>query len=495
MNAAQSLLLITVDCLRADHAGFLGYARNTTPFLDSMASDSIVFSNAIVAGAPTYYSLPAIMASRHPLALGRDVIGIAPEEPTIASTLNQLGYATGAFLAANPYLSPRFGYNTGFDTFRDFLDAEVDSSSNSSPSSDHPLRSRFNEYLARTCHNLGPIGSIYDELYFEYCQHAAETDDVSFDSLRRFPAANVLVDEASSWLDGLSGSPFFLWLHFMDPHSPYYPQQETLQSLGTTLDASRARYLNSYWNRGDIGPNRLTRHREEIVSLYDAGIRYVDAQIGRFVEELRHRRLWENCTLAVTADHGEEFLDHGGRYHSPSKLIEELIHVPLLIAGGKPSGVSVRKEPVSLVDLAPTLFDAIGIPSPDTFRGRSFWTPPKDALRSELAVIVESVGTCTNPFDTSQRLGARLLAIREADYKLVIDFGSSQENLFDLKNDPGELHPLRPEIERPVRHRMLKRASEHLDQSVKSRDPARRLDAQLRDLRLEWSDSVGSISS
>jgi arylsulfatase A-like enzyme len=261
------------------------------------------------------------------------------------------------------------------------------------------------------------------------------------------------------------------------------------------LDASRARYLNSYWNRGDVGPSRLAWRRKEIVSLYDAGIRSVDSQIGRFVDELQCRGLWENCTLAVTADHGEEFLEHGGRYHSPSKLTEELIHVPLLIGGGKPVGPNFRKQPVSLVDLAPTLFDALGIPSPDTFRGSSFWTPPMDANRSGEAVIVESVGTCTNPFDSLQRLGARVLAIREADYKLVIDFASSQENLFDLKNDPGELHPLRPEVEKPVRRRMLKRASEHLAQSVESRSSARRLDAQLRDLRLEWSDPVGSISS
>ena len=494
MNAAQSLVLITVDCMRADHTGFLGCDRNTTPFLDSLASDSIVFSNAIVAGAPTYYSLPAIMASRHPLALGRDVIGIAPEEPTIASTLSQEGYATGAFLAANPYLSPRFGYNAGFDTFRDFLDTGVDSSRNLSSSNGHPLRGRLNEYLAKTCHNLGPIGSIYDELYFEYCQRVAGSDGLGFDSLRRFPAADVLIDQACLWLDGLSGSPFFLWLHFMDPHSPYYPQEESLRSLGIDLDASRARYLNSCWNRGDIGPNRLMRYREEVISLYDAGIRSVDSQIGRFVDGLQRRGLWKNCALAITADHGEEFLEHRGRYHSPSKLTEELIHVPLLIGGGKPVGPNVRKAPVSLVDLAPTLFDAIGIPSPDTFRGRSFLTQPQDADSSH-ASIVESVGTCTNPFESSQRRGARLLAIRESDYKLVIDFASSQENLFDLKNDPGELHPLPPEIEKPVRRRMLKRANEHLAQSVESRSPALRLDAQLRDLRLEWSGSVGSISS
>ena len=72
MQSPRSLLLITVDCFRADHAGFLGYRRSTTPFLDSLAKESLVFSNAIVAGAPTYFSFPAVMASRYPLSLGRD---------------------------------------------------------------------------------------------------------------------------------------------------------------------------------------------------------------------------------------------------------------------------------------------------------------------------------------------------------------------------------------------------------------------------------------
>src|SRR5919201_4198977 len=101
---ARSIVLITVDCLRADHVGFLGYHRSTTPFLDSLASESVVFSNAIAAGVPTYYSFPAIMASRHPLSLGRDVVGLAPGETTLGSALRDVGYATAGFVAGNPYL-------------------------------------------------------------------------------------------------------------------------------------------------------------------------------------------------------------------------------------------------------------------------------------------------------------------------------------------------------------------------------------------------------
>src|SRR5947208_12150147 len=117
----SSLILITVDCLRADHVGFLGYDRPTTPFLDGIAGESIVFQNAIAAGAPTYYAMPAILASRYPLALGRDVLGIAPEESTIASVLQESGFGTAAFSAANPYICSRFGYDHRFQVFADFL--------------------------------------------------------------------------------------------------------------------------------------------------------------------------------------------------------------------------------------------------------------------------------------------------------------------------------------------------------------------------------------
>src|SRR5271157_5960779 len=126
----KSVVLVTVDCLRADHVGFMGYARPTTPFLDSLVAESFVAPTAIVAGAPTYYSLPTILASRMPLALGRDVIGLAPGETTLATALLKSGYATGAFSGANPYISPQFGYGQGFEVFRDFLDFELRSSQN-----------------------------------------------------------------------------------------------------------------------------------------------------------------------------------------------------------------------------------------------------------------------------------------------------------------------------------------------------------------------------
>ncbi len=487
---AQSLVLITVDCLRADHVGFLGYSRKTTPFLDELAGSSTVFMNAIVAGAPTYYSFPAIMASRYPLALGRDVVGVAPGEPTIASVLKQSGYATAAFLAGNPYLSPKFGYDTGFDTFKDFL-AENSVEGDAPKVQGTLLRSRFNESLGRACHFMGPIGLIYDELYFQYCQAAANRSGSSLDSLRRFPSADVIVNEAAAWLENVGTDPFFLWLHFMDPHSPYYPKEGALIEMTDNSTAAQALRANSFWNRGDVGPRRLLRRRDQVVTLYDAGIRWVDLQINRLVDKLRTRNLWDNCVFAVTADHGEEFLEHGGRYHSPSRLTEELIHAPLLVHVVQAAKPQIHHQPFSLVDLAPTLLDVLDIPEPATFRGTSFWARSTEEPGYR-AAIVESVATCKNPFDPQRRGGPRMLAIRESQYKLVFDFTSSQDNLFDLKSDAGELRPLPDNILKPVRRRLLERARKHIAQSIDSRDANQRLDGQLRDLRLECGDSIGN---
>jgi arylsulfatase A-like enzyme len=500
MKAPRSLVLITVDCFRADHAGFLGYAHPTTPFLDSLAKESLVFSNAIVAGAPTYFSFPAVMASRYPLSLGRDVVGLAPGEATIASTLNEAGHATAAFLAANPYLSPRFGYHAGFSVFKDFLSKEFpdkdfpDAGPLPDSSGDKNARasSRWNQRLAKASHALGPVGSLYDELYFQYCQRLGSAPALSFDQLRRFPAADVIVDHALDWLTGIAGQPFFLWLHFMDPHSPYYPRQEGLELMGqASLDASRARYLNSYWNRGDLsgehGASRLQRHREDVIALYDAGIRWVDAQVARLVKALRGLGLWNTCVTALTADHGEEFLDHGGRYHPPSKVAEELVRVPLLLRAPGLTQAGTVAAPFSLLHLAPTLLDLAEVPIPRSFRGRSHSELLRSGKSWEGDAIIECIAGCTNPFVQENRLHARVLAVRETRFKMVFDFNSATEQLYDLDADPGELRPLPLDAEKPVRKRLLDRAGQHLSESLRSRDADTRLAARLRDLRLEWS--------
>jgi arylsulfatase A-like enzyme len=484
--ARQSLILITVDCLRADHVGFLGYEWPTTPFLDTLSEESIVFFNAIVAGTPTYFSFPGIMASRHPLALGREIVGLASHEPTLAKVFQDEMYATAAFVAGNPYLTPRFGYHTGFDVFRDHIDSELEAT----PSERHTTSglTKLNQRLSALAKKNGMLRAVYDELYFEYCQRTASAPAESLDRLRRFPSADVIVDEACSWLAQHGDEPFFLWLHLMDAHSPYYPQQAALQQLGSPLlSASQARYTNSFWNRGDLASSRLESRRKDVLTLYDAGIRWVDSQIARLVDTLRNSNRWNDCVLAVTADHGEEFLDHGGRFHAPSNLHEELVRVPLLLHVPHSRSSTKVQSPFSLVDLAPTLLECVGMSPPASFRGSSCWPDIKSSDASNDFVISESIAQCTNPFRAESRMGNRGLAVRNSRFKLMMNFGAGDECLFDLQNDPGESHPVPLTSEKRVRSQLLEIAHLHIAESITRRESDLLLSARIHEIRRQWS--------
>jgi len=482
-------VLITVDCLRADHCGLYGYSRPTTPFLDSLAAESFVVPTAIVAGAPTYYSFPAILASRMPLALGRDVIGLAPGETTLATVLRESGYATAAFSAANPYISPRFGYDQGFEVFRDFLDFEVRPTQNTVGPEIPPgnsVRGKLNQSIRSFAGALG-LSRLYNELYFQYCMKIAPAAE-SVDALRKFIAADILVEQAQLWLASVGHRPFFLWLHLMDPHSPYYPPNQAFCELtGGDLEPGRARYLNEYWNRSDLTSSSLSGKRDEVVKLYDAGIRWVDRQIARLVDSLRQMSLWDDCVFALTADHGEEFLEHGGRYHAPVRLSEEIVHVPLLIRVPGERGVKVPASPMSHLHLAPTLLEIMGVQVSSAFQGRSLWTNFQRGIAWADPAIIECAYGCTNPFRAESRSASRLLGVRDDRFKLVmrIEPGTVEE-VYDLEADPAETRPSTDGPALETRKRLLQAAREHIERTVSVRDPEIWLRARLRDLRLEW---------
>jgi arylsulfatase A-like enzyme len=476
----RSLILVTVDCLRADHVGFSGYSRPVTPFLDSLATSSLVFSDAIVAGAPTYFSFPAIIASRYPLALGRDVLGIAPSEPTIATVLHDAGYATAAFLAGNPYLSPRSGYDQGFDTFRDFLDSALPE--NSVAPANKGRLSELNNRIQAASLQTPLSAAAYDELYFWYGQWRAARENFSMDRLRRYPAADVMVDQARSWLSSLPEEPFFLWLHLMDPHNPYYPPQEALASLGESkMTARRALFLNSIWNR-DLSAERLRKYRPEILSLYDAGVHWVDKQVSRLVRALQQFHRWDETVFVLTADHGTEFLEHGGRYHGPSNLLEELIHVPLLLRAPQTPAAHLSQGPFSQIHLAPTLLEAVGVAPPESFQGRSHWQQIKAGNLPGDPALAECV-PCNNPFRLADRMRSRLVAVRDRDYKLVLFLNEKTDCMYDLKNDPEEKSPLPANALPKQRAHLLEVALAHIQKARNGQNAELPLRARLRELQ------------
>jgi arylsulfatase A-like enzyme len=349
------------------------------------------------------------------------------------------------------------------------------------------VRTRFNRLIAELAHRVGPLGRVYDDLYFEYRQRIGVKAE-SWETLRSGPGADVLFDRANEWLGSLGQQPFFLWLHFMDPHAPYYPPAEALAAMGVgRVRPERGRYLNEAWNRGDLGVDRLRKYRDEIMPLHDAGIRWVDTQLARLVDGLRSLSLWDTTLFVQTADHGEEFLDHGGRFHFPSRAYQELLHVPLLMRVPGVQTKPISDAPFSHVHLAPTVLDAMGIDPPPEFEGRSYWTGARHGGGWEWAVS-ESIGSAY-PVTIENRMKGRVLAVQDRRYKMVVDFERKQEELFDLESDPRELQALSPKAEAPVRARLLGWALQHLNRPRRGFKRELAIRARLREVGLEWRNS------
>jgi arylsulfatase A-like enzyme len=205
--------------------------------------------------------------------------------------------------------------------------------------------------------------------------------------------------------------------------------------------------------------------------------------MSRLVHALQQSQRWEETVLVLTADHGEEFLEHGARYHSPKNLPEELIHVPLLLRAPGLSGRRISNAPFSLIHLAPTLLEVLGVPVPNSFQGRSHWGEiVGGSLRAE-AAVAEAVGTGDNPLQLEDRMRPRVMAIRDGRYKLVIRFGEKTESLYDLAMDPEEQSPLRDSAAVPERGRLLQLAHAHLQWTKQNRNADFALRSRLRRLQ------------
>jgi arylsulfatase A-like enzyme len=166
-----------------------------------------------------------------------------------------------------------------------------------------------------------------------------------------------------------------------------------------------------------------------------------------------------------------------------------LVHVPLLVRVPGDQGTRI-KSAFSLVDLAPTLLDSVGVPIPADFRGRSCWNQLRRGSRQERPAISECVYECINPFYLRQRMGSRILSVRSSRHKLVTDFSLGTEYLYDLQQDPSEKNPLALDEASDVRRKLLQQARKHVAESFQSRDLDKRIASRLREFRLELARSA-----
>jgi len=423
-----NLVLITIDCLRADHLGCLGYPKKITPNLDRLASTGTLFTQAISVSHGTPSSFISIFASAYPL-MYKGRLWLTDYRTTLAQLLKEHGYHTAGF-HSNPYLSSCCGFSKGFETFHDSLPHRrregQPRKANESTRCITSARQRLYKFLRRIY--AGPAAE------YPYCKG---------EDLNR---------KAIPWLHA-NPSNFFLWVHYMDAHEPY-----TLSSrFAYILKGGRVWEVHrkAHTAPGSLSPQEVNG----LISLYDGGIRYADRMIGSLLRELQRSNTLADTFIIVTADHGQEFLEHEYYGHG-LHLYDELIHVPLVITGPG-LGNKVIRQQVSIIDLAPTILDILHIEKPRAFLGKSLLPliTAQDVRAGDSEAISEGATDVKREMEPKVRFDRsdRMLSLRTSKWKYIYTEGKQHE-LYDLQSDPKETRNLidaKPEIGAELRAKIV----------------------------------------
>jgi len=303
-ESRPNILLISVDTLRASHLSSNGYARPTSPFIDSLAEQGVRFERAYATSSWTTPSVVSMLSStyqnRH--GMGARMLGVPavwsriPQElPNLAESLKRRGYRTFG-LVANTNLSAERGFDRGFDRFE--------------------------------------------------CLGMVDLDDVE--------------RTLTPWLDeiGRGPGPWFLWLHMLDPHAPYRARRPWIESFDDEF--SNYGWLDSLASEtfSKLAPRMQPRQLDVIRAVYDSEIRDTDEFLRRLFDRLEGAH---GAFVLFTSDHGEEFLEHGGTLHGRT-LFEESIRIPFIVRlPDRRLAGTVVEQAVSLVDVLPTILGAAGV--------------------------------------------------------------------------------------------------------------------------------------
>jgi arylsulfatase A-like enzyme len=420
MAEPLNLVLVTIDSLRRDALGCLHPDGGPTPRLDRLATSGELYTNAVSNGPRTPSAFPAILCSLHPLVSGET--GLPPGAATLAEALSNAGHRTAGFNLDNPYLSEACGYARGFERYDDFWQATPGvGNAPVRPSPVKRLKKRVQDAIGRRSLPLLLL-----------LQAMVQRGGAPF------TRGNEATRRALDWIDDAAGAPFFTWIHYMDVHFPYLP----LERPGP---GRRLRFLG-----GALGWLVGARQRplKLLRRLYRDRVARMDRIIGRLADGLTERGLERNTIIVVTADHGEAFGEHGSYTHGP-RLYDELLRVPLIIAGPGPQRTEDRQ--VGLIGLAPTLLHRLGVEPPAAFQGRTFDAQDDGPV----------ISAATHAGGRRRRGAAaesfRIVSCRHDGWKLIHDDEGEREELYDLAADPAETVNLverHPDRAGPLRERV-----------------------------------------
>lgn len=395
----ENVLLVTIDSLRYDRV--LGDGRpDVAPTITELAAEGASFSQAFANGPNTPSSFSTILTSTHPLLYG-GYRYLDERRPFVSATLQDAGFRTVGY-HSNPHLGPEKNYNHGFDTFNDGAESDDDARS---------LKNFVDEHL-------DPDGFLYSLLRRGYHMFQMTADTSAY------AKAPEITDRAISWFDEDwdGDQPYFMWLHYMDVHYPFTPPDRHVEAIGgEPLSRRRIADLNG---RMQEDPESLDDDDvDDLLTLYDGEIRFMDHQLGKLFDAMETESALADTTVVVTADHGEAFGEHDRFGHHPY-LYDELLHVPLVVSGPGVPSVSVDQQ-VSLVDIGPTIYDLVGVETPETVQGDSLEPLLQGGSRET------EVAICTAN-------GGDKLACRTPDWKCFWRVDDDEVELYDLMNDPGE---------------------------------------------------------
>ncbi len=401
VQARPSFVLVTVDTLRADHVSSYGYRLPTTPTLDRLAQDGVRFADATVPWPKTWPAVASMMTGKYPATTG---VRLYPRRPlpsdheTLAETLGRAGYATAA-VVANVNVGREFGFDQGFGRFVEAWE--------------HGLASDAGEETL--AHDPGAV--------------------------KELTGADVVTDRAIEMLDDFGdGRPFFLWLHYIDPHGPYRPPPAYRDLWRGEYPEKQVAFdaIPLYQRQHDAAGAPITDIGHYVAS-YDREIRFFDDQLRRLLGELSARGLRDDTLMVVTSDHGESLdeddylFEHGAAPYQPTAGVPLVVVFPGKVPAGR-----VVEEPVGLIDLLPTLFDLLRVVEAPPVQGRSLVSSWGDAPSKPAEYVFMESGSY-EPSQLSVRKGhwklARLRAPRDR-----VQFGRQEFELYDLVADPGEDH-------------------------------------------------------
>ncbi len=405
----SNVVLVTVDSLRRDA---LGGEDSVSPVLDELAAEGVTFENAVAQGNWTPFSFPSIHGSRPVFDEGPD-IGVAASQ-TLAERLSEAGFRTGGFNAANGFLTDHWGYDRGFDEFEPFVDG-------SGFLAAHPTIQAWVQLGTSPFRRAASyLGGGSDERPFADVSRMGE-----------------LEDHATEFLES-GDDGFFLWVHYMDTHTPYVPAPRHLREVSDTHFG----LFGMLWShfRTGMGWDVDERTLGTLRTLYDGTIRQVDESIGRLRETLAAQGLADETAIVVAGDHGEEFLDHGHLSHYP-KLYRELIDVPLFLT--HPDGESgTVHQPVGLDVIPPTVCDLLGVDPAPEWEGRSV-APALDGASIDdrgpvISVAVRGERVNSQPIPRHRDDGELLVSARDARWTYIEHTQSGHRELYDRRDDPEE---------------------------------------------------------